>query len=136
VFPRPLTNRTDEERAGLVASFHDARPVRYVVIDDFLDPEVARRLLGVHGGAVIFLVLWGLVVSGGMKIQQGAFPWQPGAVFADSVQYERSYMRNLVAGKIHVPKAAIEEERARRIRMKSLAEKRQKSSNPGGDHER
>ena len=45
MFPRPLTNRTDEERAGLVASFQDARPVRYVVIDDFLDPEVAQRLL-------------------------------------------------------------------------------------------
>ncbi len=45
VFPPPLTNRSDEERDELVRRFRQEGPVRYVVIDDFLDASVAQQLL-------------------------------------------------------------------------------------------
>jgi Rps23 Pro-64 3,4-dihydroxylase Tpa1-like proline 4-hydroxylase len=45
VFPPPITNRTAEERADLARSFQGSAPVRHVVIDGFLDADVAQRLL-------------------------------------------------------------------------------------------
>lgn len=69
--------------------------------------EVARRLAGVHGGAVVFLVVLGLLISGGTKLALGAFPWQGGLDFEDSHRQERRYVADLVAGKIKVPESDI-----------------------------
>lgn len=69
--------------------------------------EVSRRLAGVHGGAVIFLVVVGLLVSGGSKLALGAFPWQVGMDTNYWHQQERMYVSDLIAGKIIVPESNI-----------------------------
>ena len=71
--------------------------------------EVLRRLAGVYGGAVIFLALWALLVSGGMKLTMGAFPWQIERATAGMYQFERQYVADLLAGKIKVPEEKIRE---------------------------
>lgn len=44
MFPPPLTQRNEFEYASLAERFSLSSPVRHVVIDDFLDPEVAELL--------------------------------------------------------------------------------------------
>lgn len=84
--------------------------------------EIARRLAGVHGGAMIFLILWALLVSGGTKLAIGAFPWQIERAFAGVYKTELRYAADLVAGKVKVPQKYIRE-----------AEQREKQrTKPGG----
>ena len=44
MFPPPLTQRNEFGYASLAERFSLSSPVRHVVIDDFLDPEVAELL--------------------------------------------------------------------------------------------
>ena len=76
--------------------------------------EVARRIAGVQGGMMLFLVLCGLLISGGAKLTAGAYPWQAGArAVAQMRLEERRYVADLVAGKIKVPQKYIDEEKQR-----------------------
>ena len=65
--------------------------------------EVSRRLAGVHGGAVVFLVVLGLLISGGSKLALGAFPWRVGMDMDYWHQQERIFVTDLIAGKVKVP---------------------------------
>jgi hypothetical protein len=69
--------------------------------------EAARRMLGVHGGAVVFLVVLGLLISVGEKAVVGAFPWQTMFIMEDMRQRETLFVDQLVQGKIKVPESYI-----------------------------
>lgn len=71
--------------------------------------EVARRLAGVHGGAMVFLLIFGLLISGGMKLTLNAFPWQVDRATAGLAQEEPRYVTDLLDGKIKVPEKYIRE---------------------------
>lgn len=75
--------------------------------------EVARRIAGVQGGMMLFLVLCGLLISGGAKLMLGGYPWQSQAmhVIASIREEERQYVADLVAGKIKVPQKYIDEQK-------------------------
>lgn len=69
--------------------------------------EVSRRLAGVHGGAVVFLVVLGLLISIGIKLTFGAFPWQSSLQMENWRFPERKFVADLVAGKVKVPESDI-----------------------------
>ena len=81
--------------------------------------EVARRIVGVQGGMMLFLVLCGLLLSGGAKVTMGAYLWQSQAmrVIASIHEEERQYTADLVAGKIKVPQRYIDEEKQKQDRQ-------------------
>jgi len=84
--------------------------------------EIARRLAGVHGGAMIFLLVWGLLVSGVVKLTWDAFPWQIERAFAGVYKTELRYTADLVAGKVKVPQKYIRE----------IEERERQPAKPGG----
>ncbi|HUV05451.1 MAG TPA: hypothetical protein VMX94_10130 [Armatimonadota bacterium] len=84
--------------------------------------EIARRLAGVHGGAMILLLVWGLLVSGVVKLTWDAFPWQIERAFAGVYKAELRYAADLVAGKVKVPQKYIRE----------IEEREKQPAKPGG----
>lgn len=69
--------------------------------------EVSRRLAGVHGGAMVFLVMLGLLISCGIRLTLGAFPWQPDQMMERWRFPEQKLTADLVAGRIKVPESDI-----------------------------
>lgn len=65
---------------------------------------------GVHGGAMIFLLVWSLAISIWMKTNLGSYPWQVDYIVVGGIRSERTYIRDLLAHKIHVPESAIHTE--------------------------
>ena len=91
--------------------------------------EVARRLAGVHGGAVVFLVVWGLLISAGMKVYFGAFPWQIEHMLFEPLQREQQYVDDLLSNKIKVPEKYI---RAEEEKEKKAEKRREMKIPPSG----
>ncbi len=74
--------------------------------------EVARRIAGVQGGMMLFLVVCGLLISGVTKLAFGAYPWQPPQYAVAQMRLEETrYAADLIAGKIKVPQKYIDEEK-------------------------
>ena len=85
--------------------------------------EVIRRLAGVHGGAMIFLAIWGILTSGGTKLMTGAFPWQCDRLTSQPLEREARYVTDLLDGKIEVPQKYIDEVEEREKRNVKPQEK-------------
>lgn len=71
--------------------------------------ERQRRLTGVFGGVMAAIAVWGILVSGYMKVTMDAFPWQVDRAIAGLYQDEPKYVRELLAGKVKVPEKYIRE---------------------------
>jgi hypothetical protein len=71
--------------------------------------ERQRRLTGVFGGVMAAIFVWGILVSGYMKVTMDAFPWQMERATAGLYQEEPKYVRDLLAGKVKVPEKYIRE---------------------------
>jgi len=71
--------------------------------------ERQRRLTGVFGGVMAAIFVWGMLVSGYMKVTIHAFPWQVDRAAAGLHQEEPKYVRDLLAGKVKVPEKYIRE---------------------------
>lgn len=86
--------------------------------------EVIRRLAGVHGGAMVFLVLWGILASCGGKLVTGSFPWQFDRLMSEPLQWEQRYVTDLLDHKIKVPEKYIREQEQTDARRSSPAQAR------------
>lgn len=71
--------------------------------------EFQRRMIGVQGGGMVFIVIVGLLVSGGTKLASDAYPWEPYPSMAQINQRESQFVKDLVAGKVKVPQKYIDE---------------------------
>ncbi|MCX6376961.1 MAG: hypothetical protein NTU88_13170, partial [Armatimonadetes bacterium] len=71
--------------------------------------ERQRRLTGVFGGVMAAIAVWGILVSGYMKVTMDAFPWQVERATAGLRQEEPKYVRDLLAGTVKVPEKYIRE---------------------------
>lgn len=72
--------------------------------------EFNVRMVGVHGGALLFLTVLGLAISMWMKVSLGSFPWQLDYVSLGGLKEESQYVSNLLAHKIDIPESAIRAE--------------------------
>lgn len=84
--------------------------------------EVARRLSGVFGGSMVLLTVLGLMISVGMKIGFGTFPWQPEHFLSDYCAYEKQYTSDLLAHKIVVPEEKIRKAENRLMRQQKRSQ--------------
>lgn len=65
--------------------------------------EFQRRMLGVQGGAMVFLVILGLLIAGGTKAATGAYPWDVQSYISKLRREEPKFVQQLLAGKIKLP---------------------------------
>ena len=80
--------------------------------------EFQRRMIGVQGGAMVCLVILGLLVSGGTKVASGTYPWEPFPSMTQTHQRESQFVEQLLTGKIKVPQKYIDEVKAREAKRK------------------
>lgn len=65
--------------------------------------EFQRRMLGVQGGAVIFLMILGFLISGGTKAATGSYPWDTQSYISQLRGEESKFVTKLLEGKVKVP---------------------------------
>jgi hypothetical protein len=85
--------------------------------------EETRRLSGVHGGAMIFVLVWALLVTGGTKAAIGTYPWQLGPAMYAPFEWEERYVKDLLAGKVEVPEKYIREAEKDEARAKARSKR-------------
>jgi tetratricopeptide (TPR) repeat protein len=84
--------------------------------------EFQRRMIGVQGGAMIFLVILGLLISGGTKAATGSYPWDVQSYASKMRGDESKYVQQLLAGKVKVSEELVRE----------IEQRRKQPPRPGG----
>ena len=84
--------------------------------------EHERRMAGVSGGAMLFLLVWAVFASLIIREAVGIFPWQYGRLMYAEIQKEERYVTNLLDGKVKVPQKYIRE----------IEEREKQPAKPGG----
>ena len=84
--------------------------------------EFQRRMLGVMGGGMVFLVILGLLIAGGTKAATGSYPWDVQSYMAKMRGEESKYVQQLLAGKVKVSEELVRE----------IEQRRKQPPKPGG----
>lgn len=92
------------------------KKIRLMAIQD--RREITRRLVGLDGGLMVTMTFWGLLLSMGLRLCYGAYPWQITKAMGGMPQAEMRYVKDLVDGKVKVPQKYIDQIKREEARFK------------------